>query len=234
MKEPTKRQTSMAVARSAKPSFEEALASVPVFPLPRTVLFPDAALPLHVFEPRYRAMIADCLATHRVLAVAPIVEGEDEHGRPRIASIVGGGVIVEHHPLPDGRSNIVVLGHARLTIEEELPPEVDVPYRRVRGAILVDRDVRVPEADRTAMVAAATMFASEVKKHEPNFAFRLPPHGAAGQLADACAYQLVVDPAARQAALEELDPAARVRMVIHQLAAQQGAMMRDVRSAVLN
>jgi hypothetical protein len=111
---------------------------------------------------------------------------------------------------------------------------VGIPSRRTPPEILEDLDVPVAEAERTAMLAAATMFAAEVKKHEPNFAFNLPPDGAAGPLADACAYQLVVDPAARQAILEELDPATRVRVVIQQLAAQQGAMMRDVRGTVLN
>jgi uncharacterized protein len=121
----SKRETT---GERTKPSFEDALSSIPIFPLPRVVLFPEAALPLHVFEPRYRKMIADCLATHGALAVAPIVDGEDEHGRPAIARIAGGGLVVEHQPLPDGRSNIVVLGQARLRLEE-LEPEVGIPYR---------------------------------------------------------------------------------------------------------
>ena len=49
---------------------EAALADLPVFPLPQVVLFPHAMLPLHVFEPRYRTMLAHCLATHRIMAVA--------------------------------------------------------------------------------------------------------------------------------------------------------------------
>ena len=56
-------------------------------------------LPLHVFEPRYRAMLEDCLATHGAMVIAQIIAGEDEHGRPRIARIAGGGIVIEHQPL---------------------------------------------------------------------------------------------------------------------------------------
>jgi len=205
-------------------SLEAALDALPIFPLPQLVLFPEAVLPLHVFEPRYRAMLRDCLASHGALAIAQLVPGEDEHGRPAIAEISGGGVIIEHQPLPDGRANIVIVGQARLRLEE-LEPD-DLPYRRARATILSDLVHPVAEHDRAALVSAATMFASEVQKHDASFAFTMPTTAETGRLADLCAYQLVVDAAARQAILEELDPRARVAKVIHQLAAQHGAMMR--------
>lgn len=215
------------------PDLEAALEDIPVFPLPQVVLFPEASLPLHVFEPRYRAMLRDCLAQHGALVIAQVIPGEDAWGRPRIASIAGGGIVVEHQPLPDGRSNIVVMGKARLRLDE-LEPEDGVPYRRARATVLRDADVRVPESERTALVAAATMFAGAVKRHDPMFSFKLPPSVDAARLADLCAFQLVVDAAARQAVLEEMDPVARVRRVIEQLAIQHGAMLRPGRGAVLN
>lgn len=214
-------------------SLERALRAIPVFPLPQVVLFPEAVLPLHVFEPRYRAMLRDCLATHGALVVAQLLGGEDEHGRPRIAPIAGGGIVVEHHALPDGRSNIVLLGQARLRLEE-LDPDASRPYRVARATILEDLPVPVPGHDRTALVAAATMFASEVKKHDPDFALRLPATLDAAHLADLCAFQLVVDAGARQAMLDELDPRVRVEMVLSQLALQHGAMMRSDGERVLN
>lgn len=214
-------------------SLEEALSAIPVFPLPQVVLFPEAVLPLHVFEPRYRTMLQDCLATHRAMVVARIIGGEDEHGRPRIAPIAGGGLVIEHQQLPDGRSNIVLLGQARLRLEE-LEPDDSRPYRMARATILQDAAVSVPEHDRTALVAAATMFASEVKKHDPHFAFKMPATLDAAHLADLCAFQLVVDAGARQAMLDELDPRVRVEMVLSQLALQHGAMMRTDGPRVLN
>src|SRR3954462_2326372 len=96
-----------------------ALSALPLFPLP-TVLFPGAMLPLHIFEPRYRAMIRDALDTHRALAVVLITDPNtlDEHGHPVIAEIAGAGVIVDHAELPSGRFNILVRGRARVRLEE--------------------------------------------------------------------------------------------------------------------
>jgi uncharacterized protein len=206
-------------------SLESAVESIPIFPLPQVVLFPEAVLPLHVFEARYRTMLADCLATHGAMAIAHVLHGEDEHGRPKISRISGGGIIIEHQKLVDGRSNIVVLGQARLRLDELDPDESDLPYRRAKATILHDDEVPVAEGDRTALVAAATMFATEVKKHDPYFSFRLPVSTDAGRIADLCSYQLIVDAAARQAVLEELDPRDRVHMVLNQLALQHGAML---------
>lgn len=208
-------------------TLEGALAAIPVFPLPHVVLFPDAMLPLHVFEPRYRKMLADCLASHGAIAIAQILAGEDEWGQPNIATVSGGGLVVEHHPFADGRANIVVRGAARLRLDE-IPPDArsPLPYRRARATILEDAGPPVGSNDRTALVAAATMFAAEVKKHDPSFSFRLPANLETPQLADLCAFHLVVDAAARQAILEELDARRRVQMVLNQLALQQGAMMK--------
>ncbi len=215
-----------------KASLEDALSELPIFPLPHVVLFPHAVLPLHVFEPRYRKMLADCLKTHRAMAVTQILAGCEDDGKPRIARISGGGIVVEHHELADGRSNIVVLGQVRLRLEER--DAGDLPYRVARAEILEEDACSVAEGDRTALVAAATMFASEVKKHDHHFTFKLPATLDAGVLADLCAFQLVIDAAARQAILEELDPRERVQRVLNQLALQHGAMLRDEPDKVLN
>lgn len=214
-------------------SLEASLGAIPIFPLPQIVLFPEAVLPLHVFEPRYRAMLQHCLASHRAMVIAQIIGGEDEHGRPRIADVAGGGIVIEHQSLPDGRSNIVVLGQARLRLVE-LEPDPDRPFRMARATVLEDEAVSVRDNDRAALVAAATMFASEVKKHDPQFTFRMPATLDAAHVADLCAFHLVVDAAARQAVLDELDPRVRVQMVLSQLALQHGAMMRTGDNRVLN
>lgn len=216
---------SSALARSLK----EALDAIPVFPLAQVVLFPEAMLPLHVFEPRYRAMIEHCMKTHRAMVVAQVIGGEDEHGRPRIAPISGGALVIEHQSLADGRSNIVLLGQARLRLEEHAP-DATRPYRMARATILEDRVVSVSENDRASLVAVATMFATEVKKHDPNFSFRMPATLDAAHIADLCAFHLVVDAGVRQAVLDELDPRARVQIVLSQLALQHSAMRGTDRS----
>ena len=204
---------------------DDDLADMPVFPLPHVVLFPESKLPLHIFEPRYRAMLAACLARP---AKGIIIAQLDRAGSGRIREVAGAGVIVEHQALPDGRSNIVVAGAMRVHIDElrlEEPP--GMLYKRARSTRLASLSADVRESDRTALVGAATMFATEVKKHDPSFTFHLPARADAGTIADSCAFQLVVDAAMRQHILEELDPRVRVRLVLDQLALQHSAMLGE-------
>ena len=72
-------------------SLAAALDDLPIFPLPSVVLFPRALLPLHIFEPRYRAMVEHCMKTHRAMAIAfiPDPNDKDANGEPRFASIAG-------------------------------------------------------------------------------------------------------------------------------------------------
>jgi len=207
------------------------LEEVPVFPLPQVVLFPHSHLPLHIFEPRYRTMLEDCLASnHRAIVIAQL----DRKGGDRINEYAGAGIITEHQKLADGRSNIVVVGRARVRLEElvfEDPPRY--PYKRARATLIAEPQVAVSDHECAALLNAAAMFASEVKKHDPSFSFKVPRVDAGG-IADACAFQLVVDPGIRQAILEQLDPLKRVRMVTNQLAVQHSAMLGDATGSVLN
>lgn len=101
---------------------------VPLFPLPNVVLFPDVPLPLHVFEPRYRALVTDALSSHRTIGMALLKPGyeADYHGRPPIYPIGCSGSIVREERLDDGRYNIVLHGRERFRIVEE---QQGAPYR---------------------------------------------------------------------------------------------------------
>jgi Lon protease-like protein len=203
---------------------DSALDLVAVFPLPHVVLFPRAVLPLHIFEPRYRKMLADCLAGSGALVIAQL----DRNDASRIAEVAGRGMIVDHQPLPDGRSNIVVAGCARVRLVEVVAEELpDYPYKRARTEPLVDLATEVGEGDRAALIATATMFVGEVQKHDPTFRFHVPEGGDAGTIADLCAFQLVIDGGVRQAILEELDPRTRIVRIIDQLALQHAAMLGE-------
>jgi uncharacterized protein len=103
-------------------------AIIPLFPLPNVVLFPHMSLPLHVFEPRYRKMLADALASDRVIGMALLRPGweGDYEGRPPLFDLGCAGRIVASETLPDGRSNIVLKGVMRFRIVEEHAGE---PYR---------------------------------------------------------------------------------------------------------
>src|SRR5690606_21229592 len=93
-------------APAIEPLREDELAALPIFPLPSVVLFPGSVLPLHVFEPRYRAMMEDCVSRGpRAMAVALLRPGweRDYEGRPPVYEIAGAGRIVEWARRPDGR-----------------------------------------------------------------------------------------------------------------------------------
>jgi Lon protease-like protein len=205
-----------------------ALPALPLFPLP-TVLFPGALMPLHIFEPRYRAMVRDALDGHQALAVVLVTDPDqlDENGHPRIAKIAGAGVIVDHVELPSGRFNILVRGRARVELEEL--PFGDKPYRRARATVLVPPPGEVAPSDLSALLSAAAAFAARVRERDPSFELTLPRDAPAGAVADLCAHHLVLDARERQAALETLDVGARVRRVAEVLALQRLALSSDPR-----
>ena len=88
---------------------------LPIFPL-HTVLFPGMALPLHIFEPRYRLMVEECLATGDPFGVVLISSGR-EVGEPAVPHAVGTTARVSGaERLPDGRLNIEIVGQQRFQI----------------------------------------------------------------------------------------------------------------------
>lgn len=202
---------------------------VAVFPLPQVVLFPGALMPLHIFEPRYRAMTRDLLATTRLLAVTQIPEhhGVDAFGQPEIAEICGVGEIVRHDVLPDGRFNILVQGLSRVRLEE-LP--LERPYRRARLTVLGTRAGTLQGSDVRALTSAASSFAAQVRKSHPEFSFEIPADLTAGELSDLCAHYLVLDGGERQHLLETLDDGERVRRVLEALLEQHHASAPDDRT----
>ena len=102
---------------------------LPVFPLPGALLLPRARLPLNIFEPRYLAMLDDCLRSdHRLIGmVQPI---EEAASPPRLHRIGCAGRLTSFSETEDGRYLIALSGVSRFRIGEEL--EGFAPYRRVR------------------------------------------------------------------------------------------------------
>jgi Lon protease-like protein len=103
-----------------------ALRTLPIFPLP-LVLFPGVRLPLHIFEPRYRQMLVDCLAGDRHFGILFCPEGAAERELP-VGHVGCVATIEATYALPDGRSNIVVTGGERFAlgrfVESPLPYHV--------------------------------------------------------------------------------------------------------------
>jgi ATP-dependent Lon protease len=206
----------------------EALAAVPVFPLPGVVLFPGALLPLHIFEPRYREMTRHCLESFGAMAVACVPEGspEDPGGHPSIARVAGVGRIVEHERLPDGRYLLTLRGEVRASLEElAFVP----PFRRARATVLED-DGPAPDAgDLRAMRALAGEFLALVLAKRPELKLSLPSDEPGVLGADLIAQRLVADPEERQALLETRNPRERVRRLLGALASQRAMFTLPVR-----
>ena len=108
-----------------------AVLRVPIFPLAGALLFPRAQLPLHIFEPRYRAMVRDSLASDGVIAMIQPRESEIEGSSepPALFEVGCLGRIISSEELDGGRFNIILEGLRRFRIAREA--EVDTPYRQV-------------------------------------------------------------------------------------------------------
>jgi len=102
------------------------LLRVPVFPLAGALLFPRGHLPLHIFEPRYRAMVKDAMAGDRLIAM---VQPRDSEEPPALFDVGCLGHLSECETLEDGRYNIVLEGLGRFRIAREA--QVDTLYRQV-------------------------------------------------------------------------------------------------------
>jgi Lon protease-like protein len=95
------------------------------------VFFPKTLLPLHVYEPRYRALASEALEQDRIICTALLKPGweSDYYGSPEVYPVGCLGKIVQHQKLPDGRYNITLDGIAKVSIESSVRLE---PYRLVR------------------------------------------------------------------------------------------------------
>ena len=120
---------------------------VPLFPLPNLVFFPQTRMPLHIFEPRYRQMIADAVAGDMRFGIVLLRQGweADYFGAPAVYPWGTLTIIEQAMPLDDGRFNILVRGEVRIRIVDEVSRE---PYR-------VARVVARPEQERDAAAAYA-------------------------------------------------------------------------------
>jgi Lon protease-like protein len=94
---------------------------IPLFPLPNVALFPATLLPLHIFEPRYRAMVADALDGERLIGMVMLRPGWEPRyeGAPDVYSVGCAGFITHADRLPDGRYNIILRGTEKFRIIEE-------------------------------------------------------------------------------------------------------------------
>lgn len=178
-----------------------------IFPLGGAILFPGLQLPLHIFEPRYQALVGSALAKDRKIAmIQPQTASE---GAP-LFDIGCVGRIEDVEALEDGRYNIVLEGEARFRVLREL--EVTTPFRQVEGELIADPELEALSAiERVGFEQEARDFADR-QGYSVDW-------DAVAQLDDQALINGVsqiapFDSAAKQALLEAPDIAARCELLI--------------------
>ncbi len=205
---------------AATPTLRSAdLDVLPLFPLPQIVLFPGTALPLHVFEPRYRALIEYCLESGSALALPQIEPGHEAEqlGSPPLVRVAGVGAIVHHERLPDGRLGLVLRGLGRVEIVEELM--TTSAYRTARVILLGEPlpDPAQSSADLAAIRDCLRLLARRVPNLSEALLNAVNSVDDPGIVADRLASVLFRAPAQRQALLECVDVNVRLRKVVERL-----------------
>ncbi len=203
--------------------------TIPIFPLPNAVLFPNVFLPLHIFEPRYRQMVADALAGDRIIGMTLLRPGfeRDYEGRPPIYEIGCAGVITHAEKLADGRYDMVLRGieKFRVTGEDATKAYRLAHVQPIAEAITEEeRPILRQQRQRLEAVLAATV---ERSGGDPRF----PPAVPDEDLVNALAQYVQLEPLERQALLERHGVLERSRGLIELLEMQtltpRGSLWKD-------
>jgi uncharacterized protein len=177
-----------------------------IFPLVGAILYPGLHLPLHVFEPRYRALVSDALVRDRRIAM--IQPQRSAEGAPLFA-IGCVGRIDEVEALEDGRYNIVLEGEARFRLMREF--EVSSPYRQVEAELIAEADSVLSPIERAGFEREARRFAdAQGYSVDWESVQRLDDETLINGVSQIAPF----DPAAKQALLEADDIPARCELLI--------------------
>jgi len=186
--------------------------TIPIFPLADVVLFPNMSRPLHIFEPRYRTMVADALEGDRLIGMVLLKSGyeADYEGRPPIYSIGCAGRIIQAEQLPDGRYAIALRGLVKFRVTGE---EASRPYRLAHVEALPELLEEEEEGTlRELRQQLTALLASTVPGSQPP-----PPELPDEDLVNGLAQFLDILPRARQELLEQQGPLARAQALINLL-----------------
>jgi Lon protease-like protein len=188
--------------------------TIPVFPLPNVVLFPNVFLPLHIFEPRYRRMVDDALNGDRIIGMVLLRAGweRDYDGRPPVYQIGCAGVITHAERLADGRFNIVLRGMEKFRIIGE---DTSTSYRLAQvepvpepGAESVREEMRVERRRLETLLVP-----QPEGQPDPKVPTSMPDE----DLVNALAQYLELEPVEKQALLERDGVLQRCRSLIELL-----------------
>ncbi|MBI3879686.1 MAG: LON peptidase substrate-binding domain-containing protein [Verrucomicrobia bacterium] len=211
---------------------------VPVMTLPNAILFPQAMLPLHIFEPRYRRMLEDVLASHRMFSVAM---RKPNTSRETPCNVAGLGLVRASVQNKDGTSHLIVQGIVRVrfgaTVQrkpyrvvriEPLEPKdddsvvVDALIEKVRE-LVADRIARLPDVKLPMVKSGGSTGKGAQVSLFPlkSFARQLAKVRHPDQIADMVACTLLRNPLQRQLILETVRADLRLKHLIHFLIADE-------------
>ncbi len=198
---------------------------VPVMTLPGAVFFPQALMPLHIFEPRYRQMLRDVLASNRLFAVAGLDPQATEPSRfepPHVVASVG--IVRACQKNENGTSNLLLQGLCRVKIERIIQDE---PYRRIQIRALVSEAGASADENQSLRRELSRLL---------NLKLKLTAAGSAEMAAflktvedpeafvDIAAFSLCEDAVLKQRLLETLDVHRRLRLFSEKLRAEIEAL----------
>jgi Lon protease-like protein len=187
--------------------------TIPLFPLPNVVHFPRVLLPLHVFEPRYRAMVRDALQGPRLIGMV-LLRGDwraDYLGAPPIFGQGTAGEIVRSDELPDGRFNIILRGAREFRVRSELKRAL---YREAVVEWRHEQAGSVPPQQRERLAALVCEF---LRRRHPDAPGRFEPPADDELFVNAISQQLDLPVIERQALLEADGLAERAQRLIEVL-----------------
>ena len=194
-----------------------------ILPLPGVVVFTGTPTPFHVFEPRYRALVADALAGDRAIAVATLVSsGDASKDSAPIHEIATAGFIENERRLDDGGYDLFFRAVARVRLVAE--HGAWKPYREFTAELLHDLEPSGNPTDISSRRAALEASLFQLRSVFPALAkarwlaeatSRIASPSA---LADVVAAALLSHPDRRLAALEELDVARRLDLLTGEIA----------------
>ena len=184
---------------------------ISIFPLAGALLFPRGQLPLHIFEPRYRALMSDAMARDRRIGM--IQPRDDDRQKPALFDVGCVGRIADVEALPDGRYNVLLEGLSRFRLVREL--DVATAFRQIEadcGPFVRDQEDSPPLA-----LAVRADVEQEARRFADARGYSIDWQAVARlddeALVNAVAQIAPFDIAAKQALLEADDVAARADLV---------------------
>jgi uncharacterized protein len=179
-----------------------------VFPLSGAILFPRMQLPLHIFEPRYRALVSDAMARDRRIAMIQPREGGD---RPALFHVGCVGHIAQVEALDDGRYNLILEGKSRFRMIREL--DVTTPFRQIEAELEIE-----DKADQSLGFAARASLEQESRSFADAQGYAVDWDSVARlddeALVNGIAQIAPFDAAAKQALLEAVDLSTRADLIV--------------------